>query len=265
MLRTAFFVLTGVIFFPGSYPADGEETKAAEKVVFHDSFAGKLAKGWTWVREEPGPAAIAVAGSALGKSWKITKDGLVIRVLPGYLHAHTNNSKNILLRSIANAGADHLAIEVVLRSDPRVPYEHAGLVWYYDDDNYVALFREFLGTRPQVLMVTEKQAKPTFHYGVHEDKTIWLRLEVANGKISGKIRGSAEDAWQTIGRSALPIPAKDSKARVGLHTGGAPEGAGRFVRFRDFRVLTIQKPKAKDEKTQDEKTKKKKGLNKQEK
>jgi regulation of enolase protein 1 (concanavalin A-like superfamily) len=251
MLRTAIVFL--LVFSLGS----GEEPKATEKVVFHDPFYGKLATGWTWVRQTPGPSAFLVAGAAMGKSWKVFKNGLVIRVLPGYLHAHTNNSSNMLLRPLHDVADQHYAFEVALRSNPKVPYEHGGLVWYVDDDNYVGLFREFLGTKPQVLMVTEKKAHPTFHYGgVYADETIWLRLEVAHGKITGKFRGDPEEDWQTIGTSSLPIPSKKSKPRVGLLSGGAPEKAIRLVRFWDFRILTFSKPKAKpSEKTKDEKAK----------
>jgi hypothetical protein len=211
-----------------------------EKEVFHDPFSGKLAASWTWVREAPGSGAFAVAGSAMHKSWRVFKNGLVMRVLPGYLHAGTNNSSNILLRPVPGNGDQPLAIEVSLESHPKVPYEHAGLVWYYDDDHYVGLFREFLGTRPQVLMVTEKRARPTFHYGVHEDNTIYLRLEIAGGKITGKFRGDPEEGWTTVGQSDLPLPARPRKPRVGLHTGGCRDGAS-FVRFWDFRILESQK------------------------
>src|ERR1700730_13208939 len=122
MIRTAFLVSLLAIVSA----TRGDEPQP-EKVVFHDPFSGKLAAGWNWVREAPGSPAIAVAGFVMGKSWHVFKDGLVIRVLPGYLHARTNNSSNVLLRPVP--GKDQaMAIEVSLRSDPKVPYEHAGLV-----------------------------------------------------------------------------------------------------------------------------------------
>src|SRR5262249_44867638 len=68
----------------------GDDPEPAEKVVFQDRFSGKLADGWTWVRETPGSLTRAVAGSMVGKAWHVFKDGLVFRVLPGYLHAREN-------------------------------------------------------------------------------------------------------------------------------------------------------------------------------
>src|SRR5579859_5863160 len=94
----------------------GDEPKAGEKVVFHDPFSGKLAAGWTWVRKWPDPAVSAIAGAAMPKSWKVFKDGLVIRVLPGDLYAKTNDSSNILLRPLSKLGDQPWAIEVFLRS-----------------------------------------------------------------------------------------------------------------------------------------------------
>ena len=242
MFRSAIVFSMVVVFSVGS----GEETKATEKVVFRDPLYAKLAAGWTWVRQWPSSPAFAVAGVAMGKSWEVFKNGLVIRVLPGDLHAHSNNSSNILLRRLPDVADQPYAVEVALQSNPKVPYEHAGLVWYINDDNYVGLFREFLGTKPQVLMVTEKRAQSTFHYGgVYRDDTIWLRLEVADGKITGKFRGDPEEDWQTVGASSLPIPRKKSKVWVGLHTGGAPNRAVRLVRFWEFRILTLGNQKAK--------------------
>jgi hypothetical protein len=219
----------------------GEEQEAKEKVVFHDPFSGELAEGWTWVRQWPDSPTWAVAGWAMEKSWKVSKGGLVIRVLPGDLYAHTNDSRNILLRP-RPAADEPWAIEVFLRSRPLVPYEHAGLIWYVDDDNYVGIFREYLGNKPQVLMVREEKAAPTFHYGGrYDDAAIWLRLEIADGKIIGKFRGQPEDDWLTIGVSDLPAPARAGRAMVGLLTGGAPADAFRVARFRDFRILTLQR------------------------
>jgi hypothetical protein len=55
--------------------------KDGEKMIFEDPFDSKLAKEWSWLREDP-------------KTWRIGKEGLEIRVLPG----HGTQRKNILLR-----------------------------------------------------------------------------------------------------------------------------------------------------------------------
>lgn len=50
-----------------------------EKVLFEEKFASELGPGWSWVRAEP-------------KAWKIEKNILLIRTLPGYLHANSQPS-----------------------------------------------------------------------------------------------------------------------------------------------------------------------------
>jgi putative membrane-bound dehydrogenase-like protein len=193
------------------------------QVLFEDRFAGKLAEGWSWVREEP-------------KAWQVEKGALVLRTLPGYLHAGRNNSKNILLRALPPG--DHLAVEVMLEGDePKVEFEHAGLVWYVDDDNYVSLFKEVLGKKTKLQMVTEKAAKPSFHVAELKGQSVWLRLLIGRESITTQFRTSAEEKWRTVGRS--PLPASAAKARVGLMCGGAPKDADRFVRFRQFRILAV--------------------------
>ena len=66
----------------------GIASSQQEKVLFAEQFAGKLDKEWSWVREDP-------------KAWKLQDGVLVIKNLPGYLHAKYNNSQNILLRPLA--------------------------------------------------------------------------------------------------------------------------------------------------------------------
>ena len=125
-----------------------------------------------------------------------------------------------------------------LESNPKVQYEHAGLVWYYDDDNYVALFREFLNGTQKLQMVTEKEGKPQFAVRPSEAKQIWLRLEVSDEAFSTRFRESEKDEWVTVGENQLPAV---GKARVGLMSGGAPKDAERVVTFKEFRILQLSK------------------------
>jgi regulation of enolase protein 1 (concanavalin A-like superfamily) len=190
-------------------------------VLFEEGFASELGSGWSWVREEPG-------------AWRVEKGALVLRTLPGYLHAKRNNSKNVLLRLPPEAKGSRLAVEAFLESEPKVEFEHAGVVWYYDDDNYVALFKEVLDGKPKLQMVTEKEAVPRFAVAAYGSKGVWLRLLVSGTTVTSQYRESEKDDWQTVGRSELPAA---GRARVGVMTGGAPKDAERFVRFKSFRIV----------------------------
>jgi beta-xylosidase len=194
-----------------------------ETVLFQEHFAGALDKGWSWVREAP-------------EAWRMENNTLILRSLPGYLHANMNNSRNLLIRTPPEVQGKALALEVRLESEPRTQYEHAGVVWYYDDDNYVALFKEQIDGAPKVQMVTETKGKPQFAVKPCESKTVDLRLVATGTKVISQYRESPEGAWQTVGESLLPGRAGP---KVGITSGGTPADAERFVRFRDFRILEL--------------------------
>ena len=217
-LSVATFVFLTALVAWADEPMKDKPVK--EKVLFEEQFTGDLGKEWSWVREEP-------------TAWRIEKGALVLRTLPGYLHARSNNSKNVLLRPLPESDKP-LAVEVYVESEPKVQYEHAGIVWYVDDDNYVSLFQEVLGGKVELQMVTEKDAKPNFAVARHDAKGVWLRLVVSGGKITTMYKPSDEQEWKVVGQSEIPA---QGKARVGVMAGGAPPEAERYVRFRSFRIL----------------------------
>jgi beta-xylosidase len=191
-----------------------------EKVLFEAKFAGELGDGWSWVREDP-------------KAWKVEKEGLSIRTQPGYLHASSNNSKNLLLRKPPETKKG-LSIEVFVESQPVLQFEHAGLLWHYDDDNYVSVWREVLGKQVDVQMVHEKEAKPRFAVAKHEGKSVWLRLLIADGKATSFFRSTEKDEWKKVGQFELPVK---GEPRVGIGSGGGPKDAERWARFSRFRIV----------------------------
>jgi regulation of enolase protein 1 (concanavalin A-like superfamily) len=202
------------------------EEAPKDKVLFEEKFTGELSKDWSWVREDP-------------KAWRIEKGAMVLRTLPGYLHAKSNDSKNVLLRPCPKSDKP-LAVEVYVEGEPKVQFEHAGLVWYVDDDNYVSLFQEVLGGKVELQMVTEKDAKPRFAVAKHDAKGVWMRLVISGGKISTQYRPSEKEAWKVVGQSDIPA---QGTVRVGVMAGGAPKDAERYVRFRAFRILEIDSGK----------------------
>ena len=105
------------------------------------------------------------------KAWKLDKGTLALRVLPGYLHAKNNNARNVLLRPLPRSDKP-LAVEVFVQSEPKAQFEHAGIVWYQDDDNYVSLFQEVLGGKVDGGGGNE-------HVKSAVDKRIFSRLVVA--------------------------------------------------------------------------------------
>lgn len=204
----------------------GAAKRAEEKVSFKESFSGELGKGWSWVRED-------------AKAWRIDKGVLQIRTSTGSLWQNENNNHNLLLRRPPEEKAQGFAFEVHVENEPSNGFEHAGLVWYVDDDNYVALLKEKLG-KTVVQLVSETNGRPKVGFAEkgYQEKAVWLRMEIHDGKARGLFRTTDKDEWQALGQCDLP-PAK-GEVRIGLMTGYAAKNAEHFSRFSDFRVLQLK-------------------------
>lgn len=192
------------------------------KTLFEETFQERLDSDWAWVRENP-------------KAWRLEKGTLVIDTQRGSLWMKGNNSKNLLLRP-APQRKDGFAFEALLESQPKKQFEHAGILCYYDDDNYVALNKEYLN-RTDLVLISEANSIPHLPCPEkeYEGKQVWLRMVVGEGKVVGQYRAGENESWQTIGERPLPLSQKPLK--IGLHSGiGTPKGE-RQARFRGFRVL----------------------------
>lgn len=197
---------------------DTPPSAVKQKVLFDKKFTSPLKDGWYWIREKPG-------------EWKVENRKLMLRSLPGYLYMEDNNAPNVLLRK-APANSRALIVEVFLENQPQVPYEHAGLYWYYDDDNYVCILKEWMGSEMLVRLIGEKDSKATFRgQPKYTAAGVWLRLVIEGGKASGYYRQTDKEEWRELGQ--VDLPAKGD-AKAGLNAGGGPENSDRWVSFSHF-------------------------------
>lgn len=196
-----------------------------EEPLFADPFTDKLKDGWTWVREDP-------------KGWRLDKGTLVIRTSVGGLWMKDNNGRNILLRTPPKVKSGKLAVEVLVDIEPTNQYENAGLIWYYDDDNYVIMVKEKIDKEILVQIVQEQNGKPKagFHKKF-EGKSVWVRMEVEGDKITGRYRETPKEDWVTVGQCMLP---KGGEPKVGLTTAYAAQGAMHFSRFTNLRIMQVK-------------------------
>jgi regulation of enolase protein 1 (concanavalin A-like superfamily) len=185
------------------------------KVIFEDKFDGTLAKEWSWLRED-------------AKAWRIGKDGLEIRALPG----HGTERKNVLLRPPQPAKGE-INVDVLLDNQPTVQFEHAGLQCYFDERNWVGLVKEKLG-KAEIVLTQVKDGKPKYAHTAFEPQAVWLRLHVSPTKATAFYRATAKDDWKKVGECDLP---GTGEYRLGLAAGGGPKDSENWARFRDFRVL----------------------------
>lgn len=194
-----------------------------EETLFAEAFTDKLADGWTWLREDP-------------PGWRLDKGTLTVRTSAGGLWQKENGGGNILLRTPPQVPDGKLAVEVLVDIEPTNLFENAGLIWYYDDDNYVIMVKERIGDDIHLQLVAEKdgQLAAGFHKKFNEARSVWVRMEVAEGKVSGSYRVSPQDDWVTVGQCSLPVR---GEPKVGLTTAYAPKDAEHFTRFSNFRML----------------------------
>ena len=102
---------------------------AEDKILFTEPFVDKLADGWTWLRED-------ASARRLDNGTLVLPDC----ALRGGLWLKENGGGNLPLRTPPGVKAGKLAVEVLVEIGPTGGYENAaGLIWYYDDDNYIYL------------------------------------------------------------------------------------------------------------------------------
>ncbi|MCX5768939.1 MAG: hypothetical protein NTZ09_01505 [Candidatus Hydrogenedentes bacterium] len=184
---------------------------ADEKALFQDTFKGKLADGWSWLREDPA-------------DWRATPDGLEIRLRPG----DANSVKNALLRQIPKADGK-VAIEVTVTSlsEPTEQYEQAGITLYHEDKPAFKLVHE----RVDGKLVVVPGKVPA------EKLAVRLRLIVGGGRFIAQFRQQGEDEFKTAAEGDLAIAEGDKISVQGYH---GPAEAEHWIRFSDFAIKTIK-------------------------
>jgi len=188
-----------------SVPSWAEEPS----VIFADSFQGRLAEGWSWLRELPG-------------AWRIRDGGLEIRALPG----DANTVKNALLRSAPDRTAAAFAVEITVSNltPPTVQYEQAGITWYVDGKPVFKLVKELIDGNTYII----PGRKPV------ENVPIRLRLVVDGQHWTAQYRPAGEKEFLVAAEGTLPPPKND---QVSLQCYHGPEDSEHWMRFEDFRIV----------------------------
>lgn len=202
------------------------------KVLFEDHFDGKLGEGWSWVYEDK-------------DNWRIHDGKLQIRATGGSSFMKEHDGRNYLLRTPPASKTGEIAIEVYVENKPTEHWEHAGLLWFYDDDHYVILNKEHVWEAGvvNVLFMVEKDGKPVgsgpeIHY---KGEGVWLRFRVAGTHIVGEYRATAAEPWHEVGAGELP---EKGPPLVGVHAGYSPKkDLERWSSFSHFKITEVEKEK----------------------
>lgn len=94
----------------------------------------------------------------MNKDWRLRDGELQICTRPGSIMRDSNDAHNLLLRAMPVSAT---AIQTLLLCEPKAPYEQAGLLWYYDDDNFIKLVIELIDEKQYIVFVREEDAAPT--------------------------------------------------------------------------------------------------------
>lgn len=190
----------------------GAAWAAEPRVLFEDKFEGKLAEGWTWLRENP-------------KTWRIKEGALEICVEPGV----APTVKNALVRKAPERSKGILAIEVTITftADPTTPYEQAGITWYREGKPVFKLVHELIEGKTYIIPGKVPTAT----------KTMQLRLVVRDDQYVAQFRPDAKGEWQTAQKGALPPGPKEE---VSIQCYNGPPDAEHWIRFDDFRILALR-------------------------
>lgn len=191
----------------GIAPAPGAEGR----VLFEDRFEGKLADGWTWLRENP-------------QHWRIRQGGLEIRVEPGAGH----DVKNALLRKAPDRSAGRLAVEVTVTftATPTRQFEQAGITWYQGGTPRFKLVHELVDGQ---LMIIPGRTPAS-------QKTVTLRLVFDGPQYTAQFRPEAQNTFQTVATGTLPLAAEE---QVSIQCYHGPADEEHWIRFDDFRIRQL--------------------------
>jgi regulation of enolase protein 1 (concanavalin A-like superfamily) len=201
----------------------GVRSEPLEQSIFEDNFSGRLGDGWDWIREDP-------------KAWRITEQGLAVRIQPGNMWGPQNDAHNLLVRSAPEPTNGTILVSVQVENSPSHQYEQTDLVWYYDDSNMVKLGQELVDGRLSIVMGREeKDQTRTVAIIPLASTRVRLRLLVKGSKIRGQFRTAEDSDWQEVGQCELPVEGKVA-SKICLQFYQGAESNDHWAQVTNFRL-----------------------------
>src|SRR5436190_7094083 len=203
------------------------QTACSSEILFEDQFKNQLGKNWSWIRGHR-------------QAWRITDQGLEVRIEPGNMWGPQNDAKNLLVHPVPTDGWEELEISVRVENKPTHQYEQADLVWYYDDSHMVKLGQELVDGKLSVVMGREENDKTRTVSIIPLDSTIVsLRIFAKQNRIRGQFRTPQASEWREVGECDMPVPS-GVQPRICLQFYQGPEKEERWAKVTDFRILKVR-------------------------
>lgn len=198
---------------------------AASGRLFRDPFRGKLADGWSWIREQP-------------DAWRLADGALEMRILPGNLWGGANNARNILVRPAPLPSEGDVQVTVRFDTAPTAQYEQMNLAWYYDDSHMVKLGREVVDGTVCVVMGREEADRcRTIAQPPVPGAWYRLRLTVSGNRIRGEYWPDGATAWKEAGACDLPTPPAGATPMISLHGYNGSPTLEHWARITEFELV----------------------------
>jgi O-antigen/teichoic acid export membrane protein/regulation of enolase protein 1 (concanavalin A-like superfamily) len=198
--------------------------------LFSEKFKGKLGEGWSWVRENPA-------------AWRVSEQGLQIRIEPGNMWGGQNNARNVLVRELPATAQESIEVSVTLENRPTNQYEQVDLVWYYDDSNMVKLGQELVDGKLSIVMGREEGDKTRTIAIVPLDPSsarVEVRFLASKNQLRGDFRLAGTTEWRLAGNCDLPAPA-NAKPKISLQCYQGPPDQEHWAVISNLRINKVAK------------------------
>ena len=181
------------------------------ETLFTEIFDTGLDPDWSWLRPKEG-------------GWRLTENGLEIRVEPG----KADTVVNALLRPAPDRSIATYALEVTVsnRTPPTQQYEQLGITWYAGGAPVFKLVKELIDGDVYIIPGRCPVA----------DEAIRLRLIVGPDGWEAQYKTAGEAEFRTADKGELPAPDGD---RISLQCYNGPADAEHWVRFEDFSITRL--------------------------
>ena len=216
----------------------GVSLAAQETTYFHEPFSGELQSGWHWVMGKP-------AGT------EIANGRLKVPGMNASIWGHRDEAIGLVVRPAEHFSEQMLTegmgtdlVATIDTADLEAP--QGGLIWYYDNDNYVKFAKENWrhssisnadGSIESRLLLVARE-----HRGIPEvcgivrylPETAFMRLQVVHGKIRALYKTLKDDPWIPL-VDVDPLPVSPKSLRLGIYS--MYHSPRKFGYYGDFKIF----------------------------
>ncbi|MGH1364095.1 MAG: hypothetical protein ACRBF0_11095 [Calditrichia bacterium] len=223
-MMNSLFVFIFVLILPSLTMAQDDHAKI--KPLQHAALASdEFAGNWRWIRQDT-------------SLWHISEDDLQI-MTNGSLWNSENTQKNILLIKRSDSLESGFVVEVHVDGHNAMTgrYEHVGLIFYADDDNWITLtlLNHVQDKAQKIMLVPEEQGRGRADKSsavVYTESSVVLRMIYNGSSVSAYYRSPRAVEWRFLG--SLAVDDKKRNFSPGLVAGYNSEGTGHWVSFKTF-------------------------------